>query len=70
MRTLQLPKKLNVKGYKGPERQTINELIEAVRRIQPIAGNGIALNETANGVGVGIDPNANIGGTDNLPRWL
>jgi hypothetical protein len=70
MRTLQLPKKLDVKGYKGPERQAINELIDAVRRLQPIAGKGIELNETSNGVGVAIDPNATLDGTDNLPRWL
>lgn len=70
MRTLNLPKKLNVKGYKSPEREAINELIDAMRRMQPIAGNGIALNETANGVGVAIDPNANLNGQNNLPRWL
>lgn len=70
MRTLSLPKKLNVKGYKSPEREAINELIDAMRRMQPIAGNGIALNETANGVGVAIDPNANLNGQNNLPRWL
>lgn len=70
MRTsIRIPKKLDVKGYKSPEREAINALVDAVIALQPIAGNGVITTITPNGVVTAVDNKISNPKTQ-LPRWL
>ena len=46
---LQLPSKLSEQGLKADHARAINQLIEAVRRVQLVAGPGQRVEQNANG---------------------
>ena len=46
---LQLPAKLSERGLKADHARAINQLIEAVRRVQLVAGPGQRVEQNANG---------------------
>jgi hypothetical protein len=46
---LQLPAKLSERGLKADHARAINQLIEAVRRVQIVAGPGQRVEQNANG---------------------
>ena len=46
---LQLPSKLSERGLKADHPRAINQLIEAVRRVQLVAGPGQRVEQNANG---------------------
>jgi hypothetical protein len=46
---LQLPSKLSERGLKADHARAINQLIEAVRRVQLVAGPGQRVEQNANG---------------------
>jgi hypothetical protein len=46
---IQLPAKLSVNGLKADHARAINQLIEAVRRVQLVAGPGQRVEQNANG---------------------
>jgi len=46
---IQLPSKLAETGFKADHARAINQLIEAVRRVQLIAGPGQRVEQNANG---------------------
>jgi len=46
---IQLPSKLAKSGFKADHAQAINQLIEAVRRVQLVAGPGQRVEQNANG---------------------
>ena len=46
---IQLPSKLAESGFKADNARAINQLIEAVRRVQLVAGPGQRVEQNANG---------------------
>lgn len=46
---IQLPSKLAESGFKADHARAINQLIEAVRRVQIVAGPGQRVEQNANG---------------------
>jgi hypothetical protein len=46
---IQLPSKLAESGFKADHARAINQLIEAVRRVQLVAGPGQRIEQNANG---------------------
>jgi hypothetical protein len=46
---IQLPAKLAESGFKSDHARAINQLIEAVRRVQLVAGPGQRIEQNANG---------------------
>jgi hypothetical protein len=65
-----LPQELPETGFKGPERRAINQIIKALRRLEPVA----SPNETVTIGPQGTSRKSTGGGTgdnnSNLPRWL
>lgn len=47
--SIQLPAKLSERGLKSDHARAINQLIEAVRRVQLVAGPGQRVEQNANG---------------------
>ena len=57
---IQLPTKLSERGPKADHARAINQLIEAVRRVQLVAGPGQRVEQNANGTVLKIQPGANV----------
>jgi hypothetical protein len=57
---IQLPAKLSERGLKADHARTINQLIEAVRRVQLVAGPGQRVEQNANGTTLKIQPGIGI----------
>jgi hypothetical protein len=53
---LQLPAKLSERGLKADHARAINQLIEAVRRVQIVAGPGQRVEQNANGTVLKTQP--------------
>lgn len=53
---LQLPSKLSERGLKADHARAINQLIEAVRRVQLVAGPGQRVEQNANGTVLKTQP--------------
>jgi hypothetical protein len=53
---LQLPSKLSERGLKADHARAINQLIEAVRRVQIVAGPGQRVEQNANGTVLKTQP--------------
>jgi len=53
---LQLPTKLSERGLKADHARAINQLIEAVRRVQIVAGPGQRVEQNANGTVLKTQP--------------
>ena len=53
---LQLPAKLSERGLKADHARDINQLIEAVRRVQIVAGPGQRVEQNANGTVLKTQP--------------
>jgi hypothetical protein len=53
---LQLPAKLSERGLKADHARAINQLIEAVRRVQLVAGPGQRVEQNANGTVLKTQP--------------
>ena len=53
---IQLPSKLAETGFKADHARAINQLIEAVRRVQLVAGPGQRVEQNANGTTLKIQP--------------
>ncbi len=54
--SIQLPAKLSERGLKSDHARAINQLIEAVRRVQLVAGPGQRVEQNANGTVLKIQP--------------
>lgn len=54
--SIQLPAKLAERGLKSDHARAINQLIEAVRRVQLVAGPGQRVEQNANGTVLKIQP--------------
>ena len=69
--TPQRIKPLREAGYKKGERAAINQLAAMSDKLNPIAGPGILIDRTANGIVIRADPNFT-GNSNNSgkPRWL
>lgn len=57
---IQLPTKLSERGLKADHARAINQLIEAVRRVQLVAGPGQRVEQNANGTVLKIQPGTNV----------
>jgi len=57
---IQLPAKLSERGLKSDHARAINQLIEAVRRVQLIAGPGQRVEQNANGTTLKVQPGLTI----------
>jgi hypothetical protein len=57
---LQLPSKLSERGLKADHARAINQLIEAVRRVQLVAGPGQRIEQNANGTTLKVQPGLTI----------
>ncbi len=57
---IQLPTKLSERGLKADHARTINQLIEALRRVQLVAGPGQRVEQNANGTTLKIQPSIGI----------
>lgn len=57
---IQLPAKLSERGLKADHARAINQLIEAVRRVQLVAGPGQRVEQNANGTTLKIQPGISI----------
>lgn len=57
---IQLPAKLSERGLKADHARAINQLIEAVRKVQLVAGPGQRLEQNANGTVLKLNPVAQI----------
>jgi hypothetical protein len=55
-----LPSKLSERGLKADHARAINQLIEAVRRVQLVAGPGQRVEQNANGTTLKIQPGISI----------
>jgi len=53
---VQLPAKLSERGLKADHARAINQLIEAVRRVQLVAGPGQRVEQNANGTVLKTQP--------------
>jgi hypothetical protein len=53
---IQLPAKLSERGLKADHARAINQLIEAVRRVQLVAGPGQRVEQNANGTVLKTQP--------------
>lgn len=53
---IQLPAKMSERGLKSDHARAINQLIEAVRRVQLVAGPGQRVEQNANGTVLKIQP--------------
>jgi hypothetical protein len=54
--SVQLPAKLSERGLKADHARAINQLIEAVRRVQLVAGPGQRVEQNANGTVLKTQP--------------
>lgn len=54
--SIQLPAKLSERGLKSDHARAINQLIEAVRRVQLVAGPGQRVEQNTNGTVLKIQP--------------
>jgi hypothetical protein len=57
---IQLPAKVSERGLKADHARAINQLIEAVRRVQLVAGPGQRVEQNANGTTLKIQPGISI----------
>jgi hypothetical protein len=57
---INLPAKVSERGYKADHARAINQLIEAVRRVQLVAGPGQRVEQNANGTTLKIQPGLSI----------
>jgi hypothetical protein len=57
---IQLPSKVSERGLKADHARAINQLIEAVRRVQLVAGPGQRVEQNANGTTLKIQPGLSI----------
>ena len=57
---IQLPAKVSERGLKSDHARAINQLIEAVRRVQLVAGPGQRVEQNANGTTLKIQPGLSI----------
>lgn len=57
---IQLPAKLAERGLKSDHARAINQLIEAVRRVQLVAGPGQRVEQNANGTTLKLRPGTTI----------
>jgi len=57
---IQLPAKLSECGLKADHARAINQLIEAVRKVQLVAGPGQRVEQNANGTVLKLNPVAQI----------
>lgn len=57
---INLPSKVSERGFKADHARAINQLIEAVRRVQLVAGPGQRVEQNANGTTLKIQPGANV----------
>ena len=57
---IQLPAKLSERGLKSDHARAINQLIEAVRRVQLVAGPGQRIEQNANGTTLKIQSAPNL----------
>ena len=57
---IQLPSKVSERGLKSDHARAINQLIEAVRRAQLVAGPGQRVEQNANGTTLKIQPGLTI----------
>jgi len=57
---INLPAKVSERGYKADHARAINQLIEAVRRVQLVAGPGQRVEQNANGTTLKIQPGLTI----------
>lgn len=57
---INLPAKVSERGYKAEHARAINQLIEAVRRVQLVAGPGQRVEQNANGTTLKIQPGLTI----------
>lgn len=55
-----LPAKVSERGLKADHARAINQLIEAVRRVQLVAGPGQRVEQNANGTTLKIQPGISI----------
>jgi hypothetical protein len=65
-----LPAKLPETGFKGPERRAINQLIEALRRLEPVASPNEKTTIGPQGTSRKSTGGSGTSATDGLPRWL
>lgn len=68
--TPQRIKPLREAGYKKGERAAINQLAAMSDKLNPIAGPGILIDRTANGIVIRADPNFTGNNNSGKPRWL
>lgn len=57
---INLPSKVSERGLKADHARAINQLIEAVRRVQLVAGPGQRVEQNANGTTLKIQPGISI----------
>ena len=57
---INLPSKVSERGLKADHARAINQLIEAVRRVQLVAGPGQRVEQNANGTPLKIQPGLTI----------
>ncbi len=57
---INLPSKVSERGFKADHARAINQLIEAVRRVQLVAGPGQRVEQNANGTTLKIQPGLTI----------
>jgi hypothetical protein len=57
---INLPSKVSERGLKADHARAINQLIEAVRRVQLVAGPGQRVEQNANGTTLKIQPGLTI----------
>ena len=57
---IHLPAKLSERGLKADHARAINQLIEAVRKVQLVAGPGQRVEQNANGTVLKLNPVAQI----------
>jgi|LakMenE18May11ns_1017448.scaffolds.fasta_scaffold9725168_2 hypothetical protein len=64
-------RKLPEVGFKRDHAEVINQLSDVAARLQPIAGPGILIDQTANGMVIRTDPTfTGNGNNSGKPRWL
>lgn len=65
-----IPNELPETGYKGPERRAINQLIRALRRLEPVNTPTTRVKIGPQGTAIEVIGTADGTNTSNLPRWL
>ena len=66
---LKLPNRLAEKGFNREYAKAINELTEAIKRIQPVAAVGQRLEAGPNGTSVTGGSTGLTAAVDSVPRW-